>query len=122
MKIYQKIAGNLKKIHNGDLNTTFATRKEYIEKIVLNYVPNGNGFDKGTEFLFDESTPNKLVFHTHFHHKNKNGKYCGWTQHDVIITPDLSSDFNIIVYGIDKFNIKELISDTFSNFLWKEIL
>ena len=66
-----------------------------IEELVENYLPRGSGFDNGTKFNWEESNRNKLVFETAFHHMNDGGFYDGWSEHKVIITPDLLCGFNV---------------------------
>jgi len=87
-----------------------------LEDLVKKYLPRGSGFDNGTKFNWDESKDNKLVFDTAFHHMDENGYYDGWTEHKIIITPDLMNDFNIKITGKNRNNIKEYINSCFSDF------
>lgn len=82
-----------------------------IEKACKNCLPSGSGFDKGTEFDFDNSNDNKLVFNTSFHHMNSNGLYCGWTDHTVTVTPCFGG-INVKVSGKNYRNIKDYIAET----------
>lgn len=123
---YSKLA-NLFVAHE---NCQKSGNKEYLdihydklEEFVENYLPHGSGFDKGVKFLWDESNRNKLVFSADFHHMNEGGYYDGWTEHKVIITPDLLFGYNIKVTGRNKNNIKEYVSGCFSDFSyvkWEE--
>jgi hypothetical protein len=83
-----------------------------IEHACKAHMPSGSGFDKGTQFNFDKSTDDKLIFITAFHHMNSNGYYCGWTDHTVIVTPCFG-EINIKVTGKNYRDIKEYIADTF---------
>jgi hypothetical protein len=87
-----------------------------LEDLVEKYLPRGSGFDNGTKFNWDESKDNKLVFDTAFHHMNEGGYYDGWTEHKIIITPDLVNDFNVKITGKNRNNIKEYIHSCFSDF------
>jgi hypothetical protein len=91
-----------------------------IEELVENYLPHGSGFDSGTEFIWDESNRNKLVFATAFHHMNEGGYYDGWSEHKVIVTPDLLFGFNIKITGRNRNDIKEYIAQCFNDFKYKE--
>jgi hypothetical protein len=87
-----------------------------IEELVKTYLPRGSGFDNGTYFNWDESSENKLVFDTAFHHMNEGGYYDGWTEHKVIVRPCLSFGFNIKVTGRNRNDIKEYIHSCFDCF------
>ena len=89
----------------------------HIEELVDKYLPHGSGFDSGTTFDFVASKPNRLVFFTSYHHMDDSGCYDGWTYHNVIITPDLQSGFNLRVTGRDKRDIKDYIGETFYDYL-----
>ena len=109
--------------------------KETIENLCRDHLPRGSGFDNGTKFNFDESKPNKLVFDVSFHHMDENGYYDGWSYHQVIVTPDLSSGCDLEVTGedttkgeskvvnpsIDRDDINNYIGDVFYSDLYDEI-
>ncbi len=99
-------------------NTEWLARHaETIMELVDKYLPHGSGFDSGTTFEFVASKPNRLVFTTSYHHMDDSGGYCGWTYHDVIVTPDLQSGFNLRVTGLNKRDIKDYIGEYFYNCL-----
>jgi hypothetical protein len=81
--------------------------------IVAQCFPHGSGFDSGTKIDLDESTDEKLVFHTSFHHMGDNGLYIGWTYHKVVVRGSLASGFVIKITGQDKCGIKEYIHEHF---------
>lgn len=87
-----------------------------LETLVKNYLPSGSGFDSGTSFDAEESRPNKLVFHTSFHHMDEMGGYCGWTDHTVTVTPCFEG-FEISVSGRNRNDIKDYIVDVFNHAL-----
>lgn len=94
---------------------------EKIEELVKNHLPSGSGFDSGTQFLEDDSKPERLVFFTSFHHTDESGGYDGWTEHKVILTPSLAFGFELRVTGRDRNEIKEYIGETFHHALSQEV-
>ena len=128
---YQRIAQIFNAYNNCIKLENFSTHKQVkkewenkhannLEEMVKNYLPYGSGFDNGTKFNWDESKDNKLVFDTAFHHMNEGGYYDGWTEHKVIITPDLMNDFNVEITGNNRNQIKEYIHSCFSDFVFKK--
>jgi len=121
-EFYQEIARKLDQMKN--LTKTGQGEQAYlvgnlVDKIVRDYLPHGSGFDNGTKLDWDKSNHNKLVFTTAFHHMDINGYYSGWTEHEVIITPDLMFGFNVKVTGKNRNDIKEYIHSCFSDFEYK---
>jgi len=94
--------------------------EDRINALVKKYLPHGSGFDSGTKFIYGRSNYNKLLFSADFHHMDKHGCYDGWTEHSVIITPDLAFGFNVKVTGRNRNGIKEYISDHFSDIYYDE--
>ena len=88
---------------------------EFLEQL-LEAFPSGSGFDRGTQ-LCEESTPEKLVFVTAFHHMNEGGYYDGWTEHQVIVTSSLEFGYRMRITGRDRNCIKDLIQDAFATAL-----
>lgn len=87
--------------------------RERIEALCREHLPSGSGIDAGSHLDFVKSEPNKLVFHTSFHHMNQNGFYEGWTEHDIVVTPDLTCSCNIRVTGRNRNDIKDYLIDVF---------
>jgi hypothetical protein len=85
--------------------------------IVAQFMPSGSGFDSGTKIDLDQSTDEKLVFHTSFHHINENGFYDGWSEHEVIVKASLAYGISIRITGEDKRGIKEYIHECFRSAL-----
>lgn len=124
MKIYQRIASTLtaRQISGEKLKIEwFDKHTETIENIVKKHFPSGSGFDNGTAFNFEKSTPNRLVFDTGFHHM-RDGYYTAWTTHQIIITPDLATDFDMRVTGKNLHGIKDYIAECFTGALDREVL
>jgi hypothetical protein len=114
---YQAIASKLHAMFNCESSGNdewYAKHRDSIDELVKEKMPSGSGFDSGTTFDFDNSTPEKLIFKTSFHHMDDNGFYDGWTDHNVIVTPSLAFGFNLRVTGRDRNDIKSYIYDMFS--------
>ena len=119
-RVYQVIAKALQARINCERSGNTVWHPIHSDKIlqmVNDHLPRGSGFDSGTQFNFIRSTPEKLVFETSFHHMDEGGSYCGWSEHQVIVTPSLVFDFDVRVTGRNVRNIKEYISETFNSAL-----
>jgi hypothetical protein len=113
---YSYIAWRIKAIENcRRANNTDWARKhmEDVREIVKQFFPCGSGFDAGTIMREDESTSEKLVFATAFHHVDEHGCYDGWTQHEIIVTACLWDDFDIRITGRDRNDVKSYIHEIF---------
>jgi hypothetical protein len=44
---------------------------------------------------------------------DEHGGYDGWTEHSIIVTPDLASGFDLRVNGRDRRDIKEYLAEIF---------
>lgn len=118
MKVYRDISSKLAAIDNCKKsgNTVWqAKHEESIASIIKECFPSGLGFDAGTILIHDESSPEKLVFSTAFHHMSEHGYYEGWSHHRVIVTPSLVHGINIKVTGRNKNDIKDYIAEVFYN-------
>ena len=118
--LYQRIAIALQAMENcrrTNNSEWLARHRETIETLVANHMPSGSGIDSGTKFDFDASSPNKLVFLTSFHHMNDGGIYDGWTEHSVIVTPDLAMEFGLKVTGRDRNDIKAYLGEIYNEAL-----
>ena len=90
--------------------------QESLDSLISEHMPSGSGFDSGTT-LDDSTRENRIVFNADFHHMNDAGYYVGWTNHQVIITPDLGMGFNIRITGKNRDYIKDHITDMFHHCL-----
>ena len=117
MRIYQKIAQLVSSAQH--CNEEWANKAvEELEELVLEYLPHGSGFDSGCEVDVDASKSNRVIIHTSFHHMSEYGFYTGWTEHDVIVTPSMTSGFDIRVTGRNtRDDIKSYIAETFDDCL-----
>lgn len=90
-----------------------------MREFVENTAPSGSGFDSGIEL--EKAGGDKVVFSTAFHHMNDVGYYIGWTEHKVKVIPSLYNQYNLKISGHNKNDIKEYISDVFTNYLDTDI-
>jgi len=124
-KLYKHLANTIQarlNCINSDNDTWEIKHSERLKDIQDNLLPSGSGFDNGTTIDLDMSSGEKLVFSTAFHHMNDGGMYDGWTEHSVIVTASLLSDFNIRVTGKNRNDIKEYISEQFGYILGQEYI
>ena len=122
--IYKELAILVQAFHNcfaGDYSEWSGIHEERIQKLMSDTAPRGSGLDNGTFIDVEKSTGNKLVLTTSYHHMNDNGMYDGWTDHSIIVTPSLTSDFDLRITGSNRNDIKEYLYEIFSAWLRKEI-
>lgn len=121
--LYKKIAELLEAIANCEASHNWEWKQKHMDtlySLVKSRMPSGAGFDYGTN-IHGLSKANELVFTVSFHHMDKNGYYDGWTEHTVIVRPDLVSDFTILVTGENRNEIKDYIHEVFDSTLRKEV-
>lgn len=92
-----------------------------IKSLVENHMPSGSGIDSGTEFDFDNSKPQKLVFTFSYHHMDEGGMYDGWTEHKLILTPSLVGNFDMKIIGPNRNDCKEYFYQVFDYALRLEV-
>lgn len=107
---------NCEKLGNTEWLDKHATR---LHELGTNQAPSGSGLDAGSELVLKESTPDKLVFSTSYHHMS-DGMYDGWTKHKVTVRPSLMSDIDVHVSGRNRNDIKEHLQQTFDLWLREE--
>lgn len=90
------------------------------ESLVKEHMPSGGGFDSGTELDFSLSTPEKLIFHTSFHHM-VDGMYDGWTEHTVKVQPSFIHGIDMSISGRNRREIKDYIAESFHTSLFTPI-
>jgi hypothetical protein len=110
-KLYQKFASELSRLDSD--RPKVCEDAEYRIEVLEQSLPSGAGFNSGTEFLAGESSDNKLVFRTEFHHTSEHGSHLRWTEHKVIVTPDFRFGFDLRVTGRNYRYIKEYITEVF---------
>lgn len=82
-------------------------------------LPSGSGLDSGTKIDIGRSTEKRLVLTFGFHHMDDNGMYDGWTEHEheLIVTPSLTSDFDLRITGPDRRQIKDYLYEVYDHAL-----
>ena len=124
MKLYRELASlvqaRLNCAESGSVEG-FEKHKARIRHLVTHFMPSGSGFDCGTQLDLDESTPEKLVFYTDFHHMNEAGYYDGWTEHRITVRPSLAFGFTLTISGKNRNEIKDYIHQVFDCALNEEI-
>ncbi len=124
MRLIEKIAHSIQAYHNclEKNNQKWATvHLTELLNIEKNDLPSGAGFDNGSKILVDESSSNRIVFETAFHHMNEHGFYDGWTNHTVIVRPDFVLDLDVSVKGNNRNQIKDYIAEYFQQILLNEV-
>lgn len=97
-------------------NDVWYVRHWEIIEAVLATAPLGSGLDAGISLNYDKSRRDRLVLHTSFHHMLEGG-YAGWSEHDLVITPDLQFDYNLRITGHNRSDIKDYLGDLFGYWL-----
>lgn len=101
---YQRIARALQariNCENGN-NEWYERHTETIEQLVEQVMPHGSGFDGKSWLSFDESTPEKLVFYSEYHHMNDAGYYDGWSTLKIVVKPSLAWGHTLKITGIKR--------------------
>lgn len=113
--LYQQIARSLdayQRCFKTD-NEFMVNHRADILDLIHSRMPSGSGWDMGTKFDFDHSTPDKLVFYGSFHHMNDHGYYMGWSDHTITVRPSLAFDIDIRISGPNRNDIKDYLHDLF---------
>lgn len=95
----------------------YARHREVADRLADQVLPSGSGIDNGTTIDWDKSTGERVVLNADFHHMDECGGYCGWTEHQIIITPSLVYGFSIRVTGRDRNEIKDYLGETYHHAL-----
>lgn len=103
LPLYQEIANKLQAIENCKESGNHDWQQRHTSEVlalVKARMPSGAGFDCGTALDMKESTPERLVFNTSYHHMDDNGSYSHWTEHTIVVTASLVFDINLEITGI----------------------
>lgn len=126
IKVYQYIARKLNQIENLRSNpllreSVYSPDVELLEleQWVRKNGPSGSGIDDGTRL--ENSSSNRIALKTSFHHMNENGFYDGWTNHILIVKPDLALGFDLHITGQDRNQIKDYLGDVYTTWLNEEV-
>tara|TARA_R110001632_G_scaffold70752_1_gene164620 strand:- start:10615 stop:10995 length:381 start_codon:yes stop_codon:yes gene_type:complete len=83
-------------------------------------LPSGSGIDSGCEIDLNNTTNEKVIIKTSFHHMDEHGGYDGWTEHKITIRPQFNG-IDIKISGKDKNGVKEYLAELFNEVLTNEI-
>lgn len=111
-RIAQLVAQNQNCVKANNDEWEYKSRAE-LEQIAKDILPSGSGIDCGTKIDLAASDSNKLVLLASYHHMNECGMYDGWTEHSIIVTPDLVFGFNLKITGRNRNGIKEYLNDVY---------
>jgi hypothetical protein len=98
-----------------------ATHTDRAKSLVRNHMPSGSGLDNGVSIDLSTSSPERLVFHTSFHHMNDTGMYDGWTEHTVTVRASLQFGLLINISGPNRNEVKDDIRERFDMALRAEV-
>lgn len=114
MKNIQKLASYVNTyLHHYDSNKSLSVFfEEKAEDFVKENFPSGSGVDNGTKINWEKTRKDRIVLTAPFHHMDEHGFYCGWTDHEIIITPAFDG-IDLKVTGRDKNGIKDYLADLF---------
>ena len=116
MKTYQKLAQLVEWSERVTPEYELQCVRE-IAQLAEDCLPSGSGFDDGSH-IAESSTSDRIVIHTAFHHMDEYGYYNGWSHHDVIVTPCMTTGFDIRVTGRNTADdIKGYIAEVFDDAL-----
>lgn len=123
MKLYQKLSRRIGNAHRciESGNVTWANKWEADIDAIMEEFPSGSGFNTGTKLDRSESTPERIVLTTAFHHMDEAGGYDGWTAHEVIVTPCMEFGYKLRITGRDRNQIKEYIAECFNDVLTRDV-
>lgn len=89
-----------------------------LDRLERDYLPSGSGIDSGTKIDRERSKRDRIVLTTEFHHMDgESGMYCGWTEHEIIITPSFIGRFDVRITGRDRNEIKDYLGQLFHDAL-----
>lgn len=118
-KVYQKLAFSIAAYNSFPKDSQSEWKEKHLDTIysIEESLPHGSGINKGTKvMILPESKGEKITLYVEFHHMDENGFYCGWTEHNVIVTPSFSG-FNIRITGRNFNQIKDYLSDVYHDAL-----
>lgn len=128
-KLYKRLANPIQArlACERDGNTIwFEKHTELIRLLAENCLPSGSGFDSGTKVDLDNSTGDKIVLLSEFHHMNDGGSYDGWSNMTITIKPSLIHDVDIKIncHGSLATKYRDTLDywyDTFQTELTREV-
>jgi len=94
--------------------------EERIESLV-NKLPSGAGITT-LNFDMEKSNPNKLIFTFSYAHYTECGFHDGYTDHKLIVTPDLYYGANLNITGRNKNDVKDYLYEIFNSAMFEEVI
>lgn len=117
---YRGLAQIVDAYYRSEVSEWRMRHRNTIDKLVREIMPSGSGIDNGTQIDLAESTGERLVFTTAFHHMNDVGMYDGWTEHKVIVKPSLMYGFDVRITGRNRNDVKAYLHGVFDDALKTE--
>jgi hypothetical protein len=96
--LYQAIATACEALSNNP-SPEWAVRWRERLRDASKALPSGCGIDTGTTIRSEDSGYHQLVLEFSFHHMNDVGYYVGWTDHTLVVRPDLSDTGFTLEFG-----------------------
>jgi hypothetical protein len=126
MKLYQELAVLVGAYHRCRVSTdpaVAAFASKHVERLseLEKLLPSGGGFDLGSHLDIDNSTDERLVIRTSFHHMNDAGFYDGWTDHQIVVRPSLVFGMALRIAGRNRNDIKEYMYEVFHETLTTDV-
>ena len=111
-----KLASLIQAYNNAVLSLNTEWKYKHLESIeeICKALPHGSGIDGKCELQIENCKRDKLVFFVEFHHIDENGYYCGWTEHNITLTPSFAFGYDMKISGKDKNGIKDYLRQIFS--------
>ena len=78
------------------LQTLTRESKEHLDELISNHLPNGAGIED-CQLDYEASKRDCLVFTLCYHRMSEVGFYCGYSDHQIVLRPSLSYDFDLSV-------------------------
>lgn len=120
--VIREISSLLQAIENckeSENNEWEARHRQALDSIA-GILPSDSGFDSGSK-VSDESTPERVVIETSFHHMDECGSYTYWSTFSVIITASLLYGLSIDLDGLEEGDESDQLADhvhqVFSSYL-----
>ena len=100
------------------VNSAYSQPHEDLLSELLDLLPSGSGIDAGIKLNEYETKKDRIVFNLSFHHMDENGYYCGWSDHNLIITPSLTNGFDLKITGRNVRDIKEYLYSLLDHYFY----
>lgn len=100
-------------------NTEWADKHmERLTKLAKEHLPHGSGLDGRVEVVY--AGPDRISIETEFHHMDENGSYDGWTEHRIVVKPELTG-LRLTISGPNRNDIKDYLHEVFEYALQQDV-